>query len=250
MLRFLRFSFIRSLVFFSKSGNLKEILLTKRNILVVAPHPDDETFGCGGLISMLIQNGNDVSIIVLSKGEMSHHGCCKTPKEEIANARQRCLLKAGKALGLSSEDIYLLDFPDGEIDSADDHSKANLLNALIDNRPDVVLLPVPFDGWADHERATLMVEGLLAEKSIQCKLLYYPVWMWHIQSFIEVFHQLKKWNVIGLNISSALVKKKKAINCYLEEQNPRCGAPWCGRLPKGFPSYFARNREFFFEKRR
>lgn len=44
---------------------------SKKNILIISPHPDDEIFGCGNLIYAFTKNNNKVSILFLSKGEKS-----------------------------------------------------------------------------------------------------------------------------------------------------------------------------------
>ena len=38
----------------------------KKRILVISPHPDDETLGLGGTISKHIFNGDDVFILTIS----------------------------------------------------------------------------------------------------------------------------------------------------------------------------------------
>src|SRR3984893_10953906 len=41
-------------------------------IVVVAPHPDDETLGCGGLIALASQLGRNIQVVVISDGVGSH----------------------------------------------------------------------------------------------------------------------------------------------------------------------------------
>jgi hypothetical protein len=38
----------------------------KKRVLVVAPHPDDETLGAGGTIAKFVQQGHEVSVLVVS----------------------------------------------------------------------------------------------------------------------------------------------------------------------------------------
>ena len=39
------------------------------NIIVFAPHPDDDIIGCGGSIARQLQQGNKVSIVYLTSGD-------------------------------------------------------------------------------------------------------------------------------------------------------------------------------------
>ncbi|QIY83181.1 hypothetical protein HER18_06370 [Chryseobacterium sp. NEB161] len=51
--------------------------------LIVAPHADDESLGCGGMISLLRKYDQDVYILLLSDGTMSHPGSKEYPAEKI-----------------------------------------------------------------------------------------------------------------------------------------------------------------------
>ena len=41
-------------------------------IIVFAPHPDDETFGCGGLIPKRLSENYEVSVVVLTDGKYAY----------------------------------------------------------------------------------------------------------------------------------------------------------------------------------
>ena len=86
--------------------------------LVIAPHPDDEVFGCAGLISRLVRMGHKVDVIIMSGGGASHNTCCPEGVSDLIEKRRQLTLNAMKVLGLSHEKIYFLDYPDGEIDYA------------------------------------------------------------------------------------------------------------------------------------
>ena len=69
-----------------------------RKILVVAPHPDDETLGCGGLISLLAQNGSAFYIVFVTDGSASHRNSRAWPSARLAAQREQ---EARNALALS-----------------------------------------------------------------------------------------------------------------------------------------------------
>ena len=67
-----------------------EFVKTFGKTLIVAPHPDDESLGCGGAIALLRKFNLEVSILVLSDGTLSHPNSLKFPKGNFARfARKR-----------------------------------------------------------------------------------------------------------------------------------------------------------------
>ena len=58
--------------------------LTPANLsVIVAPHPDDEVFGCCGLMQRLIALGKRVELIIMTGGGKSHAGCCDIDENEL-----------------------------------------------------------------------------------------------------------------------------------------------------------------------
>ena len=54
------------------------------SVIVFAPHPDDEVFGCGGAIALHVQAGHAVHVILLTSGEF---GSPEGSGEDYAQAR-------------------------------------------------------------------------------------------------------------------------------------------------------------------
>lgn len=90
-------------------------------LLVVAPHPDDETLGAGGLIQRVRDNGGSVRVVVVTSGDALRQGVeitdrttTPTPNDFRRYGRLRELEseRAVAALGLNPEHITFLGFPD------------------------------------------------------------------------------------------------------------------------------------------
>lgn len=93
----------------------------KTRLLVVAPHPDDETIMAGGLIQRVLAKGGGVRIIFLTSGDGSRGTVVQdskrvdlNPAEFIALGEQRIqeALKAAEILGVDRSDVFFLGFPD------------------------------------------------------------------------------------------------------------------------------------------
>ncbi len=91
----------------------------KCDIMVFAPHPDDEALGCAGVILKSIQNNKKINIIIVANGESSVDGTERFigHKPEIKDfidigyIRQKESISAMKVLGLASEDVIFLGYP-------------------------------------------------------------------------------------------------------------------------------------------
>src|ERR1700731_2508358 len=58
-------------------------------IVVVAPHPDDETLGCGGLIALASQLGRNIQVVFISDGVGSHPNSRLYPRTNIASYERK-----------------------------------------------------------------------------------------------------------------------------------------------------------------
>ena len=83
-------------------------------ILVFAPHPDDETLGCGGTIARAVSEGASVEVVWITSGGSGHKKGNRDPK--IAKQREKEALSAAKILGVSKSHFFRE--PDGSIESS------------------------------------------------------------------------------------------------------------------------------------
>ena len=71
--------------------------------LIVAPHADDESLGCGGVISLLRKYGQTVYILLLSDGTLSHPDSREYPAEKLRDLREKELIDASAILDVAEE---------------------------------------------------------------------------------------------------------------------------------------------------
>ncbi|MBI3576706.1 PIG-L family deacetylase [Candidatus Gottesmanbacteria bacterium] len=85
-----------------------------KKLLLVFPHPDDESFTCGGTIAKYVAAGWDVHLVCATRGEVGERGALgETSDEDFGQVRQKELEAAGTILGLST--ITFLGFKDGTL---------------------------------------------------------------------------------------------------------------------------------------
>jgi LmbE family N-acetylglucosaminyl deacetylase/glycosyltransferase involved in cell wall biosynthesis len=110
-------------------------LLRGERLLVLAPHPDDEVLGCGGVVAQHLREQRAVRIVIATDGAAGGNAAAR--EEES---------RRGIALLGPAEVVFL-----GFADRALGDDAADLLRAqLLDFRPDVVLVPSPVEIHPDH----------------------------------------------------------------------------------------------------
>lgn len=224
----------------SRSIKVKPLSFEKsQRVIAIAPHPDDEVFGCGGLISRLVSRGAVPHIIVLTGGGGSHRSCCSTPEVSIISARRKLTHKAMAILGLAESQLHEMNFADGHLGEGNQEERQKLKALIEEIKPDVILVPHHGEGWPDHLAAReLGIE--LANRNT--KVYEYCVWMWY-------YHQKEldwKNGYILRMTESEHQKKLEAIKAYHSALAP-CGKPWVGVLPKLFVDANSNNLELFFK---
>ena len=124
------------------------MFLKNDRVLVVAPHPDDETIGMGGTIAKLVSLSIPVRVIFMSNGVTS-----RDVARETVESRNRAARNAMDVLGV--DDFNFFDFPDNRFDSLPILEIAKLLESEVSNfRPTVVFASYRYDLNIDHQIAS------------------------------------------------------------------------------------------------
>lgn len=221
------------------------------NVLIIAPHPDDEVLGCGGMIARLVSNGTKVYVLFLTDGATSHVGCCAALESEVSNQRRNLAVQANAILKIPKENLSFFNGSDGILPrngQADFNEMAqNLASFIKEKDPDAIFCPHPFEGWTDHIAASELTEAAMVKVSEgkRTRLYYYCVWFWYSLPLKKALSI--DWRKARLlNISKQLPLKRKAVNTYITAFAP-CGNSWVGNLPEEFLRSFDWQKELFFE---
>nr|WP_255698974.1 PIG-L family deacetylase [Luteimonas sp. Y-2-2-4F] len=146
-----------------------------RRLVVVAPHPDDEVLGAGGLIALAAARGLPVWVLALTDGERCYPALPEASHAALAQARRAELHRALARLGVGSGGVEHLRLPDGGL-QAEGAALALRIHRLL--RPhDLVLTTWRRDGHPDHEAAAAAVAD--AAGCSGCRRMEFPVWGWH-----------------------------------------------------------------------
>ncbi|MBB5159289.1 PIG-L deacetylase family protein [Saccharopolyspora phatthalungensis] len=183
--------------------------------LVVAPHPDDETLGCGGTIARLVADGVDVHVLAVTVRAAPMWGGVSDPV-----VRQNEFIQACAALGVTTQAMAWID-ETGDLDIAarpralveliEQHPTASL--AIL--KPDALLIPAAGGFHQDHQvvhRAAFAAARVHARESK------------HTPSLVLGFRgvedhwcaQEEPWRV-HVNTSAHWYAKEHALRCYTSQ---------------------------------
>ncbi len=232
------------------AGCLQSRNLSSHSAVVVAPHPDDEIFGAGGMIAMKREAGVPVRVIFLAEGGGSHSTCCATDYEEVGSIRRQQAVEATACVGLQSDDLTWFNMRDGKIpfDGQYGFNEAvtNLANEFERLKLTEIYCPHPHDGFPDHEAASRIVQHAAQHLKHIHRIIYYTVWAcYNTPSPMSKFFD---WNTGWLlDIRTVAEKKDAATQRYLNSKPAPCGYPYCGRLPKALVHGVKMPNEIFFD---
>ena len=150
--------------------------------IIFAPHQDDETLGCGGLIARKRNEGLPVHVIFITDGSASHTGHPFVSTGEVGNIRLREALAALAILGVESGAIHFLDEADGTLKNLSAERQAGLVAGLAgliaEIHPGEIFLPCSPDGSSEHDAAFAFIGTALARTGCRPDVWQYPVWSW------------------------------------------------------------------------
>ena len=168
-------------------GDLDAIIGTG-GLVVLAPHADDESLGCGGLIAMACLAGRQVRIVVLSDGVGSHPSSPSYPPARLRALREQEASAAATALGLPPDCVHFLRLPDRFVPSrgSDADTVAETIAAIAaECAAGAIFTTWRHDPHADHVAAANLVT--LAKHHLPTAHIYaYPIWGWALAPEVEV----------------------------------------------------------------
>jgi LmbE family N-acetylglucosaminyl deacetylase len=212
-----------------------------RPIVILSPHPDDETLGAGGLIAEACAAGQAVDVVVVTDGSGSHPRSTQYPKQKLVDLRYLELHEAGQALGLPPDRITFLGLTDTLVPkSGPQFDLAVKQIADIVRRSGAGSLLVTWEGdpHCDHEASAQLAKAV-AGMIPGLKLWAYPIWGWHAEVDAEL--DLPAPHAWRIDISIHRARKLAAIEAHASQMtdlisddpdgfrfNPESLAPFLG----------------------
>jgi len=181
------------------------------NILVFAPHPDDDVLGCGGSIIKHIKYGHAVSTVFLTSGES---GDSRIPKDKLANIREVEATNASSILGV--RDISFLHLSDGFV-SYNRESIIAISEIIRDKKPYIVYIPHKHDAHKDHQVTyELVMEAITKASSHAFQELSEEPWSVGTIFAYEVWTPLSKFSYVE-DITSVMEIKLDAMKTHASQ---------------------------------
>jgi len=189
-----------------------------KNILILAPHPDDEVLGCGATIKKLSKDGNQVFVLVSSRGSKRLYD--QTKVEAVRNEAH----EAHALLGVTK--TFFLDFPAPELDTVPLADISREISKVIsDFQINVLYLPHRGDIHNDHR--VVFNAGLVAARPVgNCTVT--EIYAYETLSETEWAAPFGDDAFIPtrfVNVESTLEAKMEAMKCFKSQlkvfPNPR-----------------------------
>lgn len=194
------------------------LMAVHQRAVIVAPHPDDEVLGSGGLIALLALQGYSVSLMAVCDGTHSHPGSGRWTREKLARTRpMESEIALGRLLRHERKRLQVLrgGFEDGAM-TRDEDAIARWIAREAGER-DLLLAPFVLDGHPDHEavsRATLA-----AARQANAGFVQIVIWASH---WACANHPMLPWQRLHRVLLPPFIaeRKRDAVRAFISQIEP------------------------------
>lgn len=169
--------------------------LINKNIMIMAPHPDDETLGCGGMIQKLLLSGNEIKLLLYTNGQ----------SEQDALLRMSEFIDATYKLGLNDTNLLSLGLKDGTLTDHCDAVAGKVESIIKKEDPKWIFIPYLLDTNKDHLAVHQILSNILTEDS-DIHIVMYEIWTPIL------------YPDLYLNITDFYNRKEQAAQCYYSQE--------------------------------
>jgi LmbE family N-acetylglucosaminyl deacetylase len=173
-----------------------------KRVMVVAPHPDDETLGCGGALLKHHLAGDHITAVFMTDGSKGDT-LAGVSGGALIELREREARAAAAVLGI--DECVFLRNPDAFLHCSPQTS-GQLRELLESLQPDLVYAPSPFDTHRDHQQACMITARALGDCPSPAEVCLYEVWA-PVPANCAVVIDLER--------------KVQAIRCYRSQMDER-----------------------------
>ena len=184
-------------------------------ILVVAPHMDDETLGCGMLMTRHATK-YAVHVLFATDGARSpERAGAVAPASGLAAVRETEAVHALTILGIPQANVEFLRFPDGSLEEHRPQLGAIVAERVATLRPSYVLVPFRYDRHRDHLAVNHAVTESVSAGRLNAQLLEYFVYtQWRLLRSGDVRDYLPAEDLLHVSSPAAAERKRRALACY------------------------------------
>lgn len=177
-------------------------------IVVLAPHMDDETIGCGGALALHAQQGAQTTVVFLTDGRLGARDIAalsgaqrERAQATLTQTRKREARAALDALGV--QHMVCIDAPDGEL-ARSASVRGELRRILLELKPELVYLPFWLEEHADHRAASRVLLDATLTAAVDFRCIGYEVWTPLFPNCL-------------VDVSDVAPRKRQALACYASQ---------------------------------
>jgi len=173
-----------------------EINPPRATVLILAPHPDDEVFGCGGAIMRHLSQNDQVSVIIATDGHAAVIHDNEQAKQNYISTRYQESQYAAQILGY--ENLQMWHFPDREL-KYNNSTVEKAIQTILKNKATLIYAPSVFEIHPDHfNLAQIAIDAVIAT---QTNLMMYEIGVPLHPNFL-------------LDITDLKERKSQAMKCF------------------------------------
>ncbi|WP_251445673.1 PIG-L deacetylase family protein [Microbacterium sp. USTB-Y] len=230
------------------------------DLLVIAPHPDDETIGCAATMVRRRLRGARVRVVVVSDGGNSHRSALIS-EHELATIRRDESLAAADLLGIGRGAVQFLGFDSAQLRAQPQAVVSAITDQIRQFGPSEILTTSIVE-WSDEHRIVAGLVRLATEESgFTGVLREFPVWHWdngpsrakpwasplrHVVDLIR-FRRLAAASRPGVSVPVAELRplKEAAFACYRSQTTNLTGEETWRPFPDRWLEKFLDHEIFF-----
>lgn len=182
--------------------------MSNNRVLIIAAHPDDEVLGCGGTIALHRDAGDEVTVVIATRGRTA---------EDSSNGQPQFVGTSGAMAVLGVNDFRFLGFPDQKMDTFGLTDIITPLESVVrEVQPTIVYCQ--HGGDINHDHSVLFRAALVALRpQMEC---FRSVYAFDTASSTEWAYPRTFIPDTWLDISRSLDRKLAAMECYAAELRP------------------------------